>query len=384
MKKVLVVVGDGMADDPLPELDGLTPLEHARTPNMDRLALEGSTGLLSTVPPGFEPGSDIANLAVLGYDPATFYTGRGPLEAANMGVVLEDTDVAYRCNLVTVADGVMKDFSAGHITTPEAERLLRSLQEELPGVRLKAGVSYRNLLVVPDGRGCRSVPPHDIVGQPVAQHLPKGPDAALLLRCTEVSRRVFAGHPVNEERIRAQKSPVTQIWPWSGGRRPQIPLFSERFGRTGGMISAVDLLNGIARTAGMETIRVPGATGYLDTDYGAKGRYAVEALHRLDFLYLHVEAPDEAGHMGDLDEKILAIERVDAMIGQIMDSYTGIIAVLPDHPTPVRVKTHTGDPVPFLVHGRERDESRAFSEREARKGGLGLMPAICLLPYLFG
>lgn len=381
--KYLVVIGDGMADEPLPELGGRTPLEYARTPVLDRLALEGSTGLLATVPEGFEPGSDIANLGILGYDPALYYTGRGPLEAANMGVDLEPTDVAYRCNLVTVVDGRMSDFTAGHVTSMEAGELLADLHEALPHVMFRAGVSYRNLLVIRNGGGCRSVAPHDITGQVIRPYLPEGPDAGVLLECIEVSRRVFSAHRVNMARIAGGKSPVTQIWPWSGGKRPSMPAFYDRWGKTGGVISAVDLINGIARIARMETIRVPGATGYLDTDYGAKARYCVEALQRLDFLYLHVEAPDEAGHMGDLREKILAIERLDTMIGTIMESFSGVVAVLPDHPTPVRVKTHTSCPVPFLVHGKGRDQTRAFSEKEAASGGLGCMTAVSLLPFMF-
>jgi 2,3-bisphosphoglycerate-independent phosphoglycerate mutase len=382
--KYLVVIGDGMADEPLPELGGKTPLEHARTPVMDRLASEGSCGLLATVPPGFEPGSDIANLGVLGYDPAACYTGRGPLEAANMGVELGPSDVAYRCNLVTVIDGRMTDFTAGHVSSAEAGQLLADLQQAVPGVLFQSGVSYRNLLVVRDGGGCRSVPPHDIAGQEIGQYLPTGPDAGLLLGCMATSRHVFSGHRVNQARIGAGKAPVTQVWPWSGGKKPRLQAFSERWGKTGGVISAVDLVNGIARVAGMETVRVPGATGFLDTDYGAKGRYCIEALKRLDFLYLHVEAPDEAGHMGDLDEKILAIERLDTMIGGIMESFEGIVAVLPDHPTPVRVRTHTATPVPFLVYGKGRDATRCFSEKEAERGSLGLMQATSLLPFLFG
>ncbi|MDD1719029.1 MAG: cofactor-independent phosphoglycerate mutase [Methanoregulaceae archaeon] len=382
--KCLVVLGDGMADEPIGELGGLTPLEYAKTPNMDRIAREGATGMLRTVPPGFEAGSDIANLSILGYDPRTSYTGRGPLEAVSMGVELGPKDIAYRCNLSTVENGIMADFSSGHISSAEGASLLRSLQDALPEVMVRGGVSYRNLLVLPGGKGSCTYPPHDIVGQEIAPYLPSGEDAPMLLRCMNTSRSVFSCHPVNDDRKKRGLPPATQIWPWSGGRKPALAPFEEKYRRRGGVISAVDLLKGIARCAGLEVIDVPGATGYLDTDYAAKARYAVSALRRLDFLYLHVEAPDEAGHLGNVPEKVRAIERVDEMLGAILREFTGVVAVLPDHPTPIRCRTHTGDPVPFAVLGRGSDGSRSFSEREARSGSLGEMEATDLLPFLFG
>jgi 2,3-bisphosphoglycerate-independent phosphoglycerate mutase len=382
--KYIVILGDGMADEPLEELGGLTPLAYAQTPNMDRVAREGRTGMLKTVPDGFEPGSDIANLSVLGYDPREYYTGRGPLEAVSMGIDLGPADLAYRCNLVTVEDGVMTDFSAEHISSAEGAALFRDLDARLPDVSLHPGISYRNLLVLPGGQGAVTTPPHDIVGEPVARYLPQGPDADILLRCMEESRTVFASHPVTAGRVRSGKRPATMIWPWSGGKKPSLPPFRERYGLSGGMISAVDLLNGIARCAGMNVIRVPGATGYLDTDYEAKAHYAIEALKRLDFIYLHVEAPDEAGHLGSVREKVRAIERLDEIVGTILDAVEGIIAVLPDHPTPIRLKTHTADPVPFAVRGLGRDDTIAYSEEEARKGSFGLMDAADFLPLLTG
>lgn len=382
--KVVVLLGDGMADEPLAELGGLTPLEYAETPNMDRVAREGRTGLVATVPDGFEAGSDVANLGLLGYDPARYYTGRGPLEAANIGVALADDDVAYRCNLVTVLDGVMADFSAGHITSGEGAELFEALQPVIPSVRVVPGISYRNLLVVPDGAGGRGMPPHDIVGQQVDPYLPAGRDRDLLLACMAAAEEVFNGHPVNRERVAAGKTPATGIWPWSGGRRPTLPLFMDLHGASGGMISAVDLLNGIARYAGLDVIRVPGATGYLDTDYDGKARAALSALDRLDFVYCHVEAPDEAGHMGSIVEKVRAIERVDGMLGTLLDGFEGVIAVLPDHATPIRVRTHTRQPVPVAVRGLGTDATRCYSEREAEKGDLGRFEATSLLPLLFG
>jgi len=382
--KVLVVVGDGMADEPLAELGGRTPLEFARTPNFDRIAREGACGLVRTIPPGFEPGSDIANLSLLGYDPGRYYTGRGPLEAASMDVPLRPRDIAYRCNLVTVTDGVMEDFTAGHIPGSEGAELIGAIAGEIEGVSLYPGVSYRNLMVVPGGEGSETSPPHDIVGQGIEGYLPRGGDARILVRVMERSRDVLRDHPVNHRRIARGQRPATMIWPWSGGRRPDLPLFRDLHGISGAMISAVDLLNGIARLAGMEVIRVPGATGYLDTDYGAKARYARETLERFDFLYLHVEAPDEAGHMGSVDEKVKAIERVDGMVGSILETFRGIVAVLPDHPTPIRVRNHTADPVPFAVRGLRRDGCTRLTEEEGARGGFATVNGVDFLATIFG
>ncbi len=372
-----------MADEPLAELGGRTPLEYAETPNMDRIAREGRCGMLRTVPEGFEPGSDIANLSVLGYDPRVSYTGRGPLEAASMGIDLREGEMAYRCNLVTVRDGLMVDFNAGHISSAEGAALLRDLDAVLGGVRVYPGISYRNLLVLPEGRGSLTTPPHDIVGRPIQEYLPRGDDAAVLLECMERSCEVFSDHPVNRRRVQEGKIPATGIWPWSGGKRPSLEPFRKKYGLAGGVISGVDLLRGIARLAGMEVIRVPGATGFIDTDYKAKARYAVDALDRLDFVYMHVEAPDEAGHMGSVEEKVRAIERLDEAIGIILERPETIVAVLPDHPTPIRCRTHTADPVPFAVLGKGKDGVKGFSEREARKGSFGLMEAAAFLPMLF-
>jgi 2,3-bisphosphoglycerate-independent phosphoglycerate mutase len=383
MMKYILLLGDGMADEPLDELGGKTPLEYARTPHMDRIAQEGVCGLLSTVPPDFEAGSDIANLSILGYDPARYYTGRGPLEAASLGIRLGAGDVAYRCNLITVADGILQDFTSGHISSNEGKALFASLSAEIRGVSLYSGMSYRNLLVIPEGKGAITTPPHDIVGKEIEPHLPAGPDAHLLRRAIEASTRILADHPVNRNRISAGKPPATHIWPWSGGKKPLLPPFREKYGLAGGMISAVDLLKGIATYAGMRVITVPGATGFLDTDYQAKARYALEALKALDFVYVHVEAPDEAAHMGDLEEKIRAIEAFDGVVGTVLAHFDGVVAVLPDHPTPIRLKTHTHEPVPFAVRGKGKDGCMKFSEREAAHGSLGKMKALDLLPYLF-
>jgi 2,3-bisphosphoglycerate-independent phosphoglycerate mutase len=253
----------------------------------------------------------------------------------------------------------------------------------MPEVMVKAGVSYRNLLVVPNGKGATSTPPHDIVGLDIAGYVPKNGDAPILHACMAKSRDVFVRHPVNVVRMKAGKPPATQIWPWSGGRRPAFPLFINKYNKTGGIISAVDLLNGIARCAGMEVITVPGATGYLDTDYNAKATYALDAIRHLDFLYLHIEAPDEAGHLGSIDEKVRAIERVDGVVGTIAEEFDGVLAVLPDHPTPIRIKTHSREPVPFVVRGKGKDATTRFSEQESQKGQFGLIDATAFLPLLF-
>jgi len=382
--KALLVLGDGMADEPIAELGGKTPLEYARTPSFDRIAREGACGMLRTIPPGCEAGSDIASLSILGYDPRKYYTGRGPLEAASMGIALGRGDIAYRCNLVTVTDGVMEDFSAGHIPSRDGGPLIHALAPGMDDVSLHAGISYRNLMVVPGGKGAETTPPHDIVGERIEPYLPKGGDAPRLIRAMEMSREILPGQPVNRERIARGERPATMIWPWSGGKTPDLPPFRDKYGCSGAMISAVDLLNGIARLAGMEVVRVPGATGYLDTDYDAKARYAIEALGRVDFLYLHVEAPDEAGHMGNVEEKVKAIERVDGMVGKILGFFDGIVAVLPDHPTPIRVKTHTPDPVPFAVMGLERDRCRRLTEREGAKGAYGLVEGVDFLGLVLG
>ena len=381
--KYVIILGDGMADEPLAELGGKTPLEYADIPNMDKIARDGRCGMLRTVPDGFEPGSDVANLSILGYDPHTAYTGRGPLEAASMGVTLRDGEVAYRCNLVAVRDGVMEDFNAGHISSTEGAELLKDLDAALGDVRVYPGVGYRNLMVVPQALGAETTAPHDIVGRSVGDYLPRGGDAAVLLDSIERSREVFADHPVNRRRLQEGKTPATEVWPWSGGKKPSLAPFREKYGLAGGVISAVDLLNGIAHLAGMEVIRVPGATGFLDTDYEAKARYAVDALDRLDFVYMHVEAPDEAGHMGSIEEKVRAIERLDEAIGLVLDRPETTVAVLPDHPTPIRCKTHTADPIPFAILGKGRDSVQAFSEREAAKGSFGLVQAPDFLSLFF-
>lgn len=356
--KYIVVLGDGMADYPIDALSGRTPLAAARKPCMDFLADRAVRyGLAQTTVRHLPAGSDVANLAVMGYDPEQYYTGRGPLEAASMGVKLRPDDVAFRCNLIT-ADDTIVDYSAGHVTSEEAGELIRFLDARLgrEGLRFYPGISYRHLLVIdrcPDGIAC--TPPHDVVGQPVKDHLPKGEGSDLIIRMIEASRELLPEHPVNKKRLSAGKRPANSIWPWGQGRTPSMPTFREKYGLDGAVISAVDLIKGLGVFAGLRVIDVPGATGYLDTDYGAKARYALEALEQSDFIFIHVEAPDEAGHGGKLQEKIQAIEDLDArLIKPLYDGLTGLgdfrLMVLPDHPTPLSTKTHAYDPVPYIIY----------------------------------
>jgi 2,3-bisphosphoglycerate-independent phosphoglycerate mutase len=313
--KYIILIGDGMADLPIEELQGKTPLEAAETPNMDLVARSGTLGLLRTVPRGYPPGSDVANLSILGYDPAKYYTGRAPLEAASMGVKLAPEDTAFRCNLVTLdwREGapVMDDYSSGHISTEEARELIIALDKTLSeeSVRFHPGKSYRHLMVMPDApRELYLTPPHDITDKEIKPYLPAGEGAERLKKLIERSQEVLRDHPVNRARRDSGKKTADSIWLWGEGSAPRIPTFRDRFDIEGAIISAVDLMNGIGVYAGFEVIAVPGATGYLDTDYGAKAEYALKALKGKNLVCVHVEAPDEAGHQGSLEEKIRAIE----------------------------------------------------------------------------
>ena len=384
--KYLLILADGAADEPLEELGGKTPLEVAKKPNMDMIARKGRCGMLKTVDESMTPGSDVANMSILGYDPEKYYTGRGALEALSMGVPFGDDDMAYRCNLVTIENGKMKDFAAGHITSEEGAELFKSLQEKVPGLRFYPGVSYRNVMMFPGGEGVESYPPHDIVDEVVDNYMPRGPDADTVMKAMVRAADVFEKHPVNLARKAAGKNPATTIWPWSSGKKPAMPKFEEMFGKKGAMISAVDLLFGIAACCGMEIVKVEGATGYLDTNYMGKAKAAVETLKGdADFVYMHVEATDEAGHLGSIEEKIKAIERLDEAIGYIIENFDGCVMLMPDHPTPIAKKTHTHDAVPFVVMGKdEADGVTAYTEKDVRENGAyGLMKAVDLLPMVF-
>lgn len=384
--KYLLILADGAADEPLEELGGKTPLEVAKKPNMDMIAKKGRCGMLKTVDESMTPGSDVANMSILGYDPEKYYTGRGALEALSMGVPFGEDDMAYRCNLVTIENGKMKDFAAGHITSEEGAELFKSLQEKVPGLKFYPGVSYRNVMMFPGGKGVESYPPHDIVDEVVDNYMPKGPDADVVMKAMVRAADVFENHPVNVARKAAGKNPATTIWPWSSGKKPAMPKFEEMFGKKGAMISAVDLLFGIAACCGMEIVKVEGATGYLDTNYMGKAKAAVETLKGdADFVYMHVEATDEAGHLGSVEEKIRAIERLDEAVGYILENFDGCVMLMPDHPTPIAKKTHTHDAVPFVVMGKdEADSVSAYTEKDVRENGAyGLMKAVDLLPMVF-
>jgi 2,3-bisphosphoglycerate-independent phosphoglycerate mutase len=389
--KYLVLLGDGMAGLPMRELGGKTTLAYARTPNMDYMAGHGKLGRARTVPAGMPPGSDVANLSVLGYDPKKYYTGRAPLEAASIGVKLGPDDVAFRCNLVTLkvqdrrSEGgafchkcFMEDFSAGHISTPEARELIASIDVALGSgkVSFYPGVSYRHLMVWRGGKdNIECVPPHDITGREVADKLPSGDGADFLTDLMRRSMDVLMDHEVNRKRVDAGKQPANSIWLWGQGRRPSMPSFKEQYGLSGAMISAVDLMKGIATVLGLEVIEVPGATGYIDTNYVGKAEAALRALDKADFVYVHVEAPDEAGHGGKLDHKLRAIEDFDEkVVGTVARELKGRegfrVLVMPDHPTPISVKSHTSEPVPFIVWepGREEPSGAAGYSEEAAEG----------------
>lgn len=386
--KYLVFVGDGMADRPLKELGGKTPLQAASTPNMDRLAREGRPGKVRTVPPDMHPGSDVANLSILGYDPHKYYSGRAPLEAASIGVELRDNDVAYRCNLVTLKydrerrAAILEDYSSGHISTDEARELIREVNSHLGTgcVRFYPGVSYRHLMVWENGSTePECVPPHDIIGKEITDYLPMGPGDEVLKGLMIESVDVLDSHPVNRNRVKQGKNPANSIWLWGQGRKPQMPLFAEKYGVKGALVSAVDLTRGLGIYAGFEILKVPGITGYLDTNYKGKKDAALDALRRVDFVYLHVEAPDEAGHSGNYKDKLKAIEDFDSkIVGEVMEGMKEFseyrVLLLPDHPTPIELRTHSADPVPFVLYdSRNREDNEGIGYSEAILDRIGIL-----------
>ena len=392
--KYAILIGDGMADYPIDELGGKTPLEAAHTPNMDHIARHGVGGLVRTIPKGKAPGSDVANLEILGYDSMRVLTGRAPLEAASMGIELAEHEVAFRCNLITVAEDRILDYSAGHIATEEGTQLIAEIQERLGShrVRFYPGVSYRHLMVMRDGpERIETVPPHDVMGQRPEDHLPQGDSAAFIRGLMADSVAILKEAEVNRKRIAEGKLPATQIWLWGSGKALRLPALRDRFGVTGGVISAVDLLKGIGISAGLRVIDVPGITGYLDTNYSGKAQYALSALKELDFVYVHVEAPDEASHNGSLKDKIRAIEDFDAkVVGPVLKGLRVFgdfrLMVLPDHRTPLSVRTHTPEPVPVAIYTSdgEPDGMQAFSEPEAEMGSLQLESGDTLIRLFFG
>ena len=393
--KYAVLIGDGMADYPIEKLGGKTILQAARTPAMDYIAAHGKTGLAKAIPDGFPPGSDVANMSILGYDPESYYSGRAPLEAASMGVTLASDDVAFRCNLITIEYGRIKDYSAGHISSEEAKILIETLDAELSteGLSFYPGISYRHLMVARKNLGAETecTPPHDITGKRAEEYLPKGKDGDFFSELIKKSMIVLELHPINLKRIEEEKSPANSIWVWGQGYAPKFTPFRELYGKTGAIISAVDLLKGIGVYAGLDVIEVQGATGYLDTNYEGKVSAAIEILKTRDVVFVHVEAPDEAGHEGSIDKKLKAVEDFDSrIVAPILkhaessdESFT--ILVLPDHPTPISLKTHTRDPIPFAVYRTDKTDSDAaetFDEESAKKGSFGLVKASDLIGML--
>ena len=382
--KYIVLVPDGLADEPLKELGGKTPMEAAHTPQMDFLAQHGLSALTKTIPDGMPPGSDIGNLALMGYDPQKNFSGRASLEAANLGIKLKDDEVVFRCNLVTIKKGKMEDYSAGHISSDEAKNLIEHLERAIdwPDVRFYPGKSYRHLMVlktinVPKMLAIKTTPPHDIIGQSIKSFLPVGPQSDNLLKIMDKSKQILSSHQINKLREDSGENPANMVWLWGQGARPNLPLFKDRYGLTGAVISAVDLVNGIGRLAGLEVINVPGANGYYDTNYKGKAEYALNALKKHDFVYVHVEATDEAGHNGDWKAKMECCEHFDQkIVGPMIKSFGKSkdvrILVCPDHPTPVAKRTHDRSPVPFVMWGDgiETNGTTNYSEKAAGVQGL--------------
>jgi 2,3-bisphosphoglycerate-independent phosphoglycerate mutase len=400
--KSIVIIGDGMADYPVPELDGKTPLMAAETPAMDRIANEGRTGTFQTIDEDMPTGSAVANLSVLGYDPREAFQGRGVLEAASLGVTLAPTDLAARINLICVEEGDIRSHSAGHISNEEAHRLIHDLNahfHDMP-ITLVPGLSYRHLLVVPDGDpNLECAPPHDHVGERAQDLLvkPRQPQAQatadLLNRLILESQEFLQDHPINQKRSDAGKQRANSLWPWSPGRKPQMKTFRERFGVTGAVITAVDLIKGLGIYAGLDVIEVEGATGLYDTNYEGKADACLDALTAgRDFVYVHVEAADEAGHEQDLDLKIRCIEDLDhRLIQRVLDGLEArgieaVVAVLPDHPTPISSGKHVRDPVPVAVHDprQQPDSVERFDEESVKAGGLGYMRGEAFIETVMG
>jgi 2,3-bisphosphoglycerate-independent phosphoglycerate mutase len=379
--KYIILLGDGMADYPVEELDGRTPLEFAKKPHIDALARQGVGGYLRTIPSGMGAGSDVANLSILGYDPEKYYTGRGPLEAASIGVNLGKDETAFRCNLITEKGGRIEDYSAGHISNKESGELIDTLNKHFNLGRFYSGVSYRNLFVTKSIQGVDSTPPHDVIGGEIKDYLLSPAEDLRVADLNQMiidSKRVLEDHPVNSKRKEEKKSQANMIWLWGQGVRPKLEPFYEKFGVKSVVISAVDLIKGIGKYAGMEILSVPGVTGLIDTNWEGKADAAIQALETVDLVYLHVEAIDEASHAGNARMKVSAIEEFDKrLVSRLIEKldFPCKIALLPDHYTPVSKRTHTSDPVPYIISsiGKDLNELRVYSETEIKeKGSLGI------------
>jgi 2,3-bisphosphoglycerate-independent phosphoglycerate mutase len=397
--KYLLIVGDGMADYPVPQLGNKTPLQVACKPNMDSIAAMGRSGLIKNVPDDMSPGSETAILSLLGYDPHIYCTGRGPLEAPARGIKLKEDDSAFRCNLITTKKGRLIDYSAGHISTKEAESLIEAIKNafEKPGqIEFFSGLDYRHFLIlrnIPDSRQIICTPPHDACGAKILNILPKASSknveeiVDILNHMILNSEQILENHPVNLSRVRSGRLPANMIWPWGGGPKPSMPSFQKKYSLKAAVISAVDLVKGIGYYAGMEVINVPGATGLSNTNYEGKADNAVKALEKNDFVFVHVEAPDEAGHIKDCAQKVKTIEDLDKrLVGRILDRIIEpySIAILPDHPTPLSVGTHTRDPVPFIIYSTAStsDTVQKFDEFSAKKGSFGIVSNDSLVSLL--
>lgn len=397
--KYIILLGDGMSDEPISALNGLTPLQKAHTPNMDFMARRGRFGLAHTVPEGFPPGSDVANLSMFGYNPADCYTGRSPLEAASMGIELAPDDVAFRVNLIHLDPRggklIMEDYSAGHISTQDGRELIEELKRHLDSDEFSfhPGVSYRHLLVWHRGStNLTATPPHDITGQSITDFLPKGEGADKLVNLMNSSQMIFHNHPQMKRRSAQGKAAANSIWLWGHGKAPAMADYRTKFGLSGAVISAVDLIKGIGVYAGLDIIEVPGVTGYIDTNFKGKAEAALAALAEKDFVFVHVEAPDEASHTGNLEHKLQAIESFDReVVGPILEGVRKFgdyrILCAPDHPTPLRLMTHTSNPVPFVIYSGEEKENaevKGYDEISAAATGLVVSPGYMLMEMVLG
>lgn len=399
--KYVIILGDGMADDPIDEIGGMTPLEYAKTPVMDEMARVSEVGLVHTIPEGMSPGSDTANLSVIGYDPEKYYSGRSPLEALSIGVDMKSTDISFRCNIVTLSEDedtyearTILDHSSGEISTEDAAVLLEAVKKELEPLyaayKFYVGTSYRHLTIWDNGKVLPMTPPHDILGKVIGSYLPED---EILRAMMKNSYDILVNHPINQERKAKGLNPANSIWFWGAGTRPALSSFEEKHNKKGVMISAVDLLKGIAVGAGLKNISVEGANGGLETNYEGKARAAVKALLEdgYDFAYIHVEAPDEMGHQGSLERKIKAIEYLDTRLIKIVkeafDSRKEAvrILILPDHPTPIAKRTHVSDPVPYLLYDNSRllENSFQYNEKEARASGIYVAKGHEIINHLF-
>jgi 2,3-bisphosphoglycerate-independent phosphoglycerate mutase len=391
--KYVVLIGDGMSDYPLDELNGKTPLQVANKPNIDELTFKGRAGQLKTIPENLNPGSDVANMGIFGYNPQKYYSGRGPLEAGSMGIETSKNDVIFRCNLITEKNGILDDFNAGHITSEEAAILINDLNEYFSGKgKFYSGVSYRHLFIRDDIqlKDLKTTPPHDMVGEKIDEYINWNNKSSLAIKDIMLnSKKVLENHEVNKKRIANNKKPANMIWLWGQGLKPNMPLFKDLYGINGSTITGVDLIKGIGFFSGLNNINVPGATGYFDTDYKAKGKYAANALKDSDIVFVHVESPDEAGHVGSIDEKIKAIEQIDKhVLSPIVNNIGSFgdykIAILPDHATPIDIRTHTRDPVPLAIYSScdGSDNVKVYDEKSVVKGSLRIDNAFNLVKRL--